>query len=144
MAEEIHESCASSLQIRSAWMNILIIWFFQNTSQRYTDTSLVFSLCVCVCVCVCVCSLSRVQLFAILWTSLPGSSVHGIFQARILEWIAISCSRGSSRPRDQTHILCFGRRILCHCATLEHTFLAMTLQILAFLFFCSLDRQRIF
>ena len=42
MAEEIHESCASSLQIRSAWMNILIIWFFQNTSQRYTDTSLVF------------------------------------------------------------------------------------------------------
>ena len=34
--------------------------------------------------------------------SLPGSSVHGIFQARILEWVAISSSRGSSRPRDQT------------------------------------------
>ena len=32
----------------------------------------------------------------------PGSSVHGIFQARILEWIAISFSRGSSRPRDGT------------------------------------------
>ena len=32
--------------------------------------------------------------------SLPGSSVHGIFQARILEWVAISFSRGSSRPRD--------------------------------------------
>ena len=32
----------------------------------------------------------------------PGSSVHGIFQARILEWVAISFSRGSSQPRDQT------------------------------------------
>ena len=36
--------------------------------------------------------------------SLPGSSVHRIFQARILEWVAISFSRGSSRPRDQTQI----------------------------------------
>ena len=31
----------------------------------------------------------------------PGSSVHGIFQAKILEWVAISCCRGSSQPRDQ-------------------------------------------
>ena len=36
--------------------------------------------------------------------SLPGSSVHGIFQARVLEWVAISCSRRSSRPRDQTQV----------------------------------------
>ena len=36
--------------------------------------------------------------------SLPGSSVHGIFQAIVLEWIAISFSRGSSRPRDQTQV----------------------------------------
>ena len=36
--------------------------------------------------------------------SLPGSSVHGIFQARILEWIAISFSRGSSQPRDRTWV----------------------------------------
>ena len=35
-----------------------------------------------------------------------GCSVHGIFQARILEWVAISFSRGSSRPRDQTCISC--------------------------------------
>ena len=34
----------------------------------------------------------------------PGSSVHGIFQARILEWVAISSSRGSSQPRDQTQV----------------------------------------
>ena len=36
--------------------------------------------------------------------SLPGSSVHGIPQARILEWVAISFSRGSSRPRDRTQV----------------------------------------
>ena len=43
--------------------------------------------------------------------SLPGSSAHGIFQARVLEWLAISFSRGSSRPRDWTQISCIvGRR----------------------------------
>ena len=36
--------------------------------------------------------------------SLSGSSVHGILQARILVWIAMLSSRGSSQPRDQTHI----------------------------------------
>ena len=36
----------------------------------------------------------------------PGSSVHGILQARILEWVAMASSRGSSQPRDQTHIPC--------------------------------------
>ena len=49
--------------------------------------------------------------------SLPGSSDHGIFQARILEWVAISSSRGSSRPRDQTRISCVSctvRQILYH------------------------------
>ena len=34
----------------------------------------------------------------------PGPSVHGILQARILEWVAISFSRGSSRPKDPTHV----------------------------------------
>ena len=34
----------------------------------------------------------------------PGSSIHGIFQARILEWVAIYFSRGSSRPRDETRV----------------------------------------
>ena len=46
------------------------------------------------------------------YCSPPGSSVDGIFQARILEWVAISFSRGSSWPRDQTHISCTGRHIL--------------------------------
>ena len=43
--------------------------------------------------------------------SLPGSSVHGIFQAKILEWVAISFSRRSSQPRDRTQVSRFvGRR----------------------------------
>ena len=50
----------------------------------------------------------------------PGSSIHGILQARILEWVAISSSRGSSRPRDQAHVSyvsSIGRQVLyqyCH------------------------------
>ena len=36
----------------------------------------------------------------------PVSSVHGVSQARTLEWITVSFSRGSSRPRDQTHVFC--------------------------------------
>ena len=36
--------------------------------------------------------------------TLPGSSVHGILQAKILEWVAIPSSKGSSQPRDQTRI----------------------------------------
>ena len=49
----------------------------------------------------------------------PGSSVQGISQARIVEWVAISFSRGSSAPRHQTHISCFGRQVLCHWVTRE-------------------------
>ena len=49
--------------------------------------------------------------------SLSGSFVHGIFHARILEWVAISFSRGSFWPRDQTHISCIGRQILYHWVT---------------------------
>ena len=52
----------------------------------------------------------------------PGSSVHGIFQARILESVAISYCRGFSRPKDQTRIPCIsytGKSILYHCTTWE-------------------------
>ena len=49
--------------------------------------------------------------------SLPGSSVHGIFQARILEWVAMPSSKGSSHPRGRTHISyvsCISRQFLYH------------------------------
>ena len=46
--------------------------------------------------------------------NLPGSSGHGTSQARILEWVAIPFSRGSSWPRDRTRVSCTSRRVL-HC-----------------------------
>ena len=47
----------------------------------------------------------------------PGFFVHGISQARILEWVAISFSRGSSQPRNQISVSCIGRQILYPCAS---------------------------
>ena len=51
-------------------------------------------------------SLSRVWLCDPMDCSSPSSSIHGIFQARVLEWVAISFSRGSSWPRDRTQVSC--------------------------------------
>jgi len=55
--------------------------------------------------------LSWVQLCDPMDSSLPGSYVHGIFQARILGWVAISFSRGSSRPRGSTQVSCTAGRL---------------------------------
>ena len=51
--------------------------------------------------------------------SLPGSSVHGNLQARILEEVAISSSRGSSRPRNQTRVSCIAGRFFTNRAARE-------------------------
>ena len=53
-------------------------------------------------------SFSHVWLFATLWTAAcqPGFSVHGILQARMLEWVAMSSSRGSSQPKDRILVSC--------------------------------------
>ena len=60
-------------------------------------------------------SLSCAQLFATAWTvALPCSSVHAIFQARVLEWVAISSSRGSSQPRDRTWVFHIVGRCFVH------------------------------
>ena len=53
---------------------------------------------------------------------LPGSSVHWILQARILEWVAMLFSRGSSQPRDRAQVSCIfwvGKRVLYHQHHLE-------------------------
>ena len=82
----------------------------------------------CICLCLCVpflyVSVSEVaQLCPTLYDpmdcSLPGSSLHGILQARVLEWVAISFSRGSSRPRDQTRVSCIPGRHFNLWATRE-------------------------
>ena len=68
----------------------------------------------------CLDPLSYLTLCDLMDCSLPGSSVHGILQARILEWVAMHSSRGSSQPRDGTHVSCdssIGRWILYYWST---------------------------
>ena len=55
--------------------------------------------------------------------SLPGSSIHGIFRTRILEWVVISFSRGSSQPRDQTWVFHIAGKLFTISATRESPFL---------------------
>ena len=75
--------------------------------NRQTSEEREFKWCVCVCVrvCACVCALS-LQSCLNLWNPMdcspPGSSVHGMLQARIPKWVGVSSSRGCSRPKDQT------------------------------------------
>ena len=63
------------------------------------------------------------QLCPTLWDpmdcNLPGSYIHGIFQSRTLEWVAISFSRGSSQPRDWTQVSCIVGRHFTVWATRE-------------------------
>ena len=77
----------------------------------------------CMCVCVCAHACVRAQLCPALCNPMdcspPCSSVHGIILAWILEWIAMPSSRGSSWPRDWTHVSCIGRWILYHWAMRE-------------------------
>ena len=72
------------------------------------------------CVCICARTLTCTHTLSAQWCltlcdsmdcSPPGSSDHGIFQVRIIEWVAIFSSRGSSRPRDQTCISCLVGRL---------------------------------
>ena len=68
----------------------------------------------------CAPSLNHVQLFCYpMDCSPPDLPVHGISQARVLKWVAIYFSNGSSQPRDWTCVSCFGRQILYHWTTRE-------------------------
>ena len=84
-------------------------WGFWTKLTPVMEADMLSHVCVCVCVCMCVCVLvtqSCLILCNPMDCSPPGSSVHGILQARILEWAAISSSRGSSQPRDRTQVAC--------------------------------------
>ena len=72
---------------------------------------------ICVCSCCCLVTKQCLILSDSVDCSSPGSSAHGISQARILEWVAISFSRGSSLPRDQNQVSCIGRWVLYHWDT---------------------------
>ena len=67
---------------------------------------------ICICSSCCLITKSYLTLSGTMDCSSPDSSVHGIFQERILDWVAISFSRGSSWPRDQTHVSYIGRQTL--------------------------------
>ena len=83
----------------------------------YTVLAVFYIVRVCVCVCVCVYAQPCPTLFDPMDYSPPGSSVNGIFQGKMLEWVAISCSRRSSQPRDRSRVSCIGRWVLYHWAT---------------------------
>ena len=75
-----------------------------------------------ICVCISSCSVLFETHCDPMNCSPPGSFVHGIFQARIVGWVAITYSKRSSQPRDQTHVSCTscnGRWILYCCTTWE-------------------------
>ena len=83
-------------------------------SNRTEWLSTLFRVCLCVCVCVCVCVYESCSVMSdslwLLGRSLPGFSVLGISQARVLEWVAIPFSRGSSQPKDQPQVSCIAGR----------------------------------
>ena len=83
-------------------------------SMRISYIFIYIHLCVCACQ-----SLSHVTLCNTMGYSSPGSSAHGIFQARILERVAISFSRGSSWPREQTRVSRIAGRFFAVWATRE-------------------------
>ena len=62
-------------------------------------------------------------------SSPPGSSVHRILQARILEWVAIPFSRGASQLRDRTWVSCIGRQIL-YCLIHQETLLLFLFEMI--------------
>ena len=101
---------------------------------------------VCVYVCsTCVCVLSRVQLFSTLWTVVrPAPMSMGILQARMLEWVVISSSRGSSWPRDGSCISCIGRWILYRWTTWETLCLYYMTQKLYFWAFFTEKSEHVF
>ena len=74
------------------------------------------------------------KLFSCFWLcdpmdySLPGSSVHGTLQAKILEWVAVPFSTGSSQPRNQPRVTCVAGRFLMSWATRETLKLAAKLK----------------
>ena len=94
----------------------------ENAMCTHTEASSSLSTSLLISTCVHAQSLSHVWFCNPMDCSPPDSSVCGISQARILEWVAISFFRGSSRPRDQNHVFCVsssGRQILYHWATWE-------------------------
>ena len=92
------------------WSIIYLSWFHEFVQIFALLLNLLWDI-------LCTCAQSWQILCSLMGCSPPGSSLHGIFPAGILEWLAISYSRGPTPPRDQTHVSCIsctGRQILYH------------------------------
>ena len=105
------------------WVPCIEGGFFTDWATREAYIYIYFNPYVCVCVCVYICSalsLSCVQLFATPWTVvLQAPLTMGILQARILEWVTMPSSRGSSLPRDQTQVSHIASRFFTSWVTWE-------------------------
>ena len=96
--------------------SMVLLTAAQNSFLSYPGSPTSVVMCVCMCIQSCLTLHNPID------CSLSSSSVYGILQARILERVVMSCSRGSSWLRDQTWISCvsfIGRQILYHWATSE-------------------------
>ena len=117
-------SCVCEPSVRLLWRNAPAFTVRASSASRWQPTfpSHFHSQVKCVCMWL---TQSCPTLSDLMDCRLPGFSVHGIFQARRLEWVAISFSRGSSQPKHRTCVSCIsctGRWILYHYATWEAHF----------------------
>ena len=108
-----HKKLCTKAEVLYLFVLLIYLYFYWSKvglqcCVRLWYTANWFSVYICVCVCMCV--QSCLTLCDPVDCYLPGSSVHGISQKRTLEWIAVSYSRGLSRPRDQSHISCLASR----------------------------------
>ena len=90
-------------------------WLRMNWPGRHPLATMGVYVCVCVCVCARMHAQWCLTLCDHMTCSLPGSSVHGISQTIILDWVVISFSKGSPWPRCWTHISCvffIGRHVI--------------------------------
>ena len=113
-------SCQTGKLLEILHQPVEILLFLQSLpeSSKQSKGFVLHTLLVCVCICIYTHTPNSYTYICMhdksLWLCLtfcdpmdyspPGSSVHGILQARTLEWVAMPFSRGSSRPRDRTHV----------------------------------------
>ena len=122
---EAHFCLCSS---HAAWVtelnsNIPLVPWRQNRPRAMTISRLEVSCSITVCVCIHPTLRNPMDCIS------PVSSAHGILQAKVLEWLAISCSKGSSQPRDWTWVSCIAGGFFIIWATKEDPLKPWTSQI---------------
>ena len=110
-----HPACST------LWLQGQVPGVFRMKMERQVDIK-TFKYCVCVPECMSIVAQLCPALCDPMDCSPPGSSVYGISQARMLEWVVIPFSRGSSWPKDQTCISCIDKWILYCWAIMEAPF----------------------